>query len=244
MKNIYIILLSLFTIFILIKTRSNNKTLKKDRYYIQTYQKILKKEDGAKEALDTFIEEEKDDSVKNKALIVKAYQIAEDKGDIKEALEAIDFDKVFLDKEKFSKQKITNNSDMFVWLILLVSALKDDKSLLDELYNKVTKYDEYLNKFVEYILFKSTYMSVTNQKEYNIEFIHEFLSGNYKDYLYDKQIVGLYKKIAACLLAYNGNMLKEDDKTMISEFIKTYVGKRFRKNLGLSKDFLDKAETN
>ena len=64
-----------------------------------------------------------------------------------------------------------------------------------------------------------------------IKFLKTLLSGEYQEYKYDKNLIGIYKKIAASLLAYMAEPLDEGDDDLIKEFTETLIGSRFTKDL-------------
>ena len=102
-------------------------------------------------------------------------------------------------------------------------------------YDKANEYDEILKNRVEYQVFKSTYFVLTNKE--SLEFLKSLLAGEYSGYTYDKNLIGIYKKVAACLLAYLKEDLDESDKLLINSFVTTLIGSRFTKDLGIYDEY-------
>ena len=106
------------------------------------------------------------------------------------------------------------------------------------LYNKVSVYENKLNDIVEYKVFKATYESLLEKGFEGIDFLKDLLAGNYSNYSYDKQLIGVYKKMAAAILVYTGEPLSEGDDALLKDFVYTQVGNRFMKDLSIIDKYL------
>ena len=236
MNYTFIIILFVITLLMSFKNFQKGKQYKRNKGYIDVYTKVLRGSENAYEELSSYIEKESDPTLKTKAMLVK---INEDLGnkEVNEELNNIDIKNIFFDKEFFSNEKTDLNSEAFLWLILILSKASS-LGLIDVMkttYDKVNEYDEILKNRVEYQVFKSTYFVLTNKE--SLEFLKSLLAGEYSGYTYDKNLIGIYKKVAACLLAYLKEDLDESDKLLINSFVTTLIGSRFTKDLGIYDEY-------
>ena len=150
------------------------------------------------------------------------------------AIDEIDFTKAFGQEYGISVEEISQNSDVFIWLVMNMTKAKSMSliDVMDKLYEKVTVFEENFNKTVEYNIFKASYELILEKSYDSKEFLFDLLEGNYTDYAYDKQLIGVFKKMAASLLDYSGEELSEEYEVLLKDFAVTQVGNKMLKNLG------------
>lgn len=241
--TLFIIMIAIIA-FMLVKNVKQAKTLRKDKGYVDAYMKILKSEEDASTNLKSYIETEVDEELKNRAKIVEVYSEMLSGNNPLELAEGINFKAALLDGEKVNLEKLTTNSDSFVWLdmdLALAKAKRYSKTM-DVLFDSLKDYDEQLNTVVEYGIFKSIYNYLKNKDEAALEFPKKLLGGDYVGMHYDKQLIGVNKKLAAALLAYANQPLDDDCKELVKDFAHTQVGNKFLKDLGILDEYLEKKE--
>ena len=234
MNYFFIIILFAITLLMSFKNIKRAKEYKKSRGYNEAYSKVLRNDEGAYEELVSYIEKEEDPILKSKATLVKIFEDL-GKDDVTEEFNNIDITNIFYENDVYSNEKTDLNSEAFLWLILILSRAYNLSllSVMKTVYEKVNEYENDLNNRVEYQIFKSTYQVLIVKEVADMEFIKSLLAGEYSSYVYYKNLIGIYKKVAACLLAFVGETIDESDKLLIEEFIATLIGRRFAKDIGI-----------
>ncbi len=235
MDLIFLVILIVLTISMFSKNFKKAGQYRKDKTYIDIYTKILKNEEGAYDELVSYLGTETDACLKAKSNLIKTY-VDLDKApeNVDSDIDEIDFmHDIFFDGENFVKEKIILNSEVFIWLILILSKARANTMIgaMNHINDKVSAYDEEMKDYVEYQVYKSAYLSLLEKNLDGIKFLKNLLSGEYHEYKYDKNLIGIYKKIAASLLAYMAEPLDEGDDDLIKEFTETLIGSRFTKDL-------------
>lgn len=235
MDLIFLVILIALTISMFSKNFKKAGQYRKDKTYIDIYTKILKNEEGAYDELVSYLGSETDTCLKAKSNLIKTYvDLDKHSENVDSDIDEIDFmHDIFFDGENFSKEKIILNSEVFIWLILILSKARANTMIdvMNHINNKVSAYDEEMKDYVEYQVYKSAYLSLLEKNFDGIKFLKTLLSGEYQEYKYDKNLIGIYKKIAASLLAYMAEPLDEGDDDLIKEFTETLIGSRFTKDL-------------
>lgn len=235
MDLIFLVILIALTISMFSKNFKKAGQYRKDKTYIDIYTKILKEEEGAYDELVSYLGSETDACLKAKSNLIKTYvDLDKHPENVDSDIDEIDFmHDIFFDGENFSKEKIILNSEVFIWLILILSKARANTMIdvMNHINDKVSAYDEEMKDYVEYQVYKSAYLSLLEKNFDGIKFLKTLLSGEYQEYKYDKNLIGIYKKIAASLLAYMAEPLDEGDDDLIKEFTETLIGSRFTKDL-------------
>ena len=235
MDLLFLVILIALTISMFSKNFKKAGQYRKDKTYIDIYTKILKNEEGAYDELVSYLGSETDACLKAKSNLIKTYvDLDKHPENVDSDIDEIDFmHSIFFDGENFSKEKIILNSEVFIWLILILSKSRDNTMIdvMNHINDKVSAYDEEMKDYVEYQVYKSAYLSLLEKNFDGIKFLKTLLSGEYQEYKYDKNLIGIYKKIAASLLAYMAEPLDEGDDDLIKEFTETLIGSRFTKDL-------------
>lgn len=235
MDLIFLVILIALTISMFSKNFKKAGQYRKDKTYIDIYTKILKNEEGAYDELVSYLGSETDTCLKAKSNLIKTYvDLDKHPENVDSDIDEIDFmHDIFFDGENFSKEKIILNSEVFIWLILILSKARANTMIdvMNHINDKVSAYDEEMKDYVEYQVYKSAYLSLLEKNFDGIKFLKTLLSGEYQEYKYDKNLIGIYKKIAASLLAYMAEPLDDGNDDLIKEFTETLIGSRFTKDL-------------
>ena len=246
MDLIFLVILIALTISMFSKNFKKAGQYRKDKTYIDIYTKILKNEEGAYDGLVSYLGSETDTCLKAKSNLIKTYvDLDKHPENVDSDIDEIDFmHDIFFDGENFSKEKIILNSEVFIWLILILSKARANTMIdvMNHINDKVSAYDEEMKDYVEYQVYKSAYLSLLEKNFDGIKFLKTLLSGEYQEYKYDKNLIGIYKKIAASLLAYMAEPLDDGDDELIKEFTQTLIGSRFTKDLEIYERFEPKTE--
>lgn len=242
MDLIFLVILIVLTISMFSKNFKKAGQYRKDKTYIDIYTKILKNEEGAYDELVSYLGTETDACLKAKSNLIKIYvDLDKHPENVDSDIDEIDFmHDIFFDGENFVKEKIILNSEVFIWLILILSKARTNTMIdaMNHINDKVSAYDEEMKDYVEYEVYKSAYLSLLEKNLDGIKFLKTLLSGEYQEYKYDKNLIGIYKKIAASLLAYMAEPLDEGDDDLIKEFTETLIGSRFTKDLEIYERFV------
>lgn len=241
MDLIFLVILIVLTISMFSKNFKKAGQYRKDKTYIDIYTKILKNEEGAYDELVSYLGTETDACLKAKSNLIKTYvDLDKHPENVDNDIDEIDFmHDIFFEGENFVKEKIILNSEVFIWLILILSKARANTMIdaMNHINDKVSAYDEEMKDYVEYEVYKSAYLSLLEKNLDGIKFLKTLLSGEYQEYKYDKNLIGIYKKIAASLLAYMAEPLDEGDDDLIKEFTETLIGSRFTKDLEIYERF-------
>ena len=239
--TLYLIgLLLMIVCYMVSKTYKQTKALNKDSKYVNAYIDILKGKEGSFVALEDYMKTEKNLETLNKCKIVKVFCDIVDNKDALATAQSINFGTIFKENGKVSANKITTNSDCFVWLLLdfAKASSKGNIEVMNALMDGVNVYKEELDDIVEYKIFASAYNILLN-KNNDISFIRQLLSGEYGEYYYDKHLIGVTKKMAIAILAFANEELNDDEKAVLKEFVLTQVGSIFMKDLGISNKYIE-----
>ena len=221
------------------------KAMKKDEKYIAAYTGVLKNEDNAATNLESYLAEETNPELKNKGLLVKVYTDILEGKDPSGTIDSISFDDILLTDGNYAPEKVSRNSDSFVWMLLDLSKARSKSMIdvMDKLYEKLNAYEDRLDRQVEYQVVKATYNCLLEKDVKGIEFLNKLLAGEYGDYQYDKHLIGVFKKAAAALLVYSGEPIEKEDEEILYDFAQSSVGNRFLSDLELIDRYTVKEDT-
>ena len=235
MQMIFLVVLIVLTVVMSINNFKKVGQYRKDKTYIDIYTKILKNEDNAYDELVSYIDGESDACLKAKSNLIKIYEDLDKNSDLvlSEIEESNFMHDIFFEKDVFSKDRVLLNSEVFIWLVLILSKARKQSmvDVMNKLNEKVSAYENELSDFVEYQVYKSAYMTLLEKGVEGINFLKTLLNGEYSNYKYDKNLIGIFKKVAASLLAYADEPLEEGDESLISDFTTTLIGHRFTTDL-------------
>ena len=223
-------------ILLIVMTINNARRLKSfgnEKGFVEVYGKVLDKSENAKEELDKYISENKVAHLNAKALIVRIYNSLMIDEDYSEDVASLNFGDLFMVNKQFNKDLFILNCDIFIWLSLIYTLAyqKDKKDLVKALDDKVREYRDVLNNYVEYHLYLGYMQALDNQKEGDYTFLKDLINGEYSSYLYEKRLIGLYKREASLFLYLNDDLDDEFWKQDLKHFYETKIGKHLIENL-------------
>ncbi len=218
---------------------------KHNKEYIECYKEMLGNMDGAYDHVCAYIDNEKSLEYKNKGLVLKLYQQLGRGEDCADTLEQLDLKQIFYRKDKYSRQQLMMNTDIFVWLYLdMARARKLSKfDVLNALYEKLQELDQMEHR-VEYQTCKAIYNALCEKEDAGVEFLSSLLDGGFAaNYEYDKNLIGLFKRFAAATLAYSGEPMEDYYKEDLHVFASTQIGRNYMDDLEIYEKYLPKNQT-
>lgn len=220
-------------IFIGIKNFSLLKRYKHNKTYIEAYQKVLHNEEDSYAAISDYVKTEKSAEFINKARIIKLYSALENNEDYKETLAELDLSAIFYKKGAIDHNLVKLNSDSFIFLVLVMSKAyaTNHIKVIEALQNKLRE----VGTLVKYLEYAETFAvgEILSNKSNDVTFFSGMIDGNYTSYQYEKNLIGLYKRIAASMLAFKNAQFDEFFRNDLHNFAKSMIGSNLLKNLGL-----------
>ncbi len=86
---------------------------------------------------------------------------------------------------------------------------------------------------LEYALTEALHKSFKQTDDKGVTFYKDVMEGNTFKLVHDKQLIGIYKRIIACMLDINGEEFDDFYKDDLKEFARTLIGSSFMKNAGV-----------
>lgn len=202
-----------------------------NKEYIECYQAMLSNEEGVYERINRYIDEQKEPEFINKGRILKLYCALRDDLDYSKTLEDLDLKQIFCPNGRLSKKKIDINSDIFIWIFMCLGLARNLSrfDVLEALNEKLN--DLNMDDRLEIKEAKAIYKALSESDTSGVDFLNDILQGNYVDYEYDKNLISLYKRIAACTLAYSGEPIEDYYKEDLRSFASTLIGQGYMKSL-------------
>jgi hypothetical protein len=226
-------------IVLLVSTSIKNFTLfkryKHNKEYIECYKDLLRNNENTLERINNYIENENSNEFKNKGRILKLYQELISDLDYSTTLNELNVKDIFYDKNGNLKKDLINfNSDSFLFIMLVLSKAhqmnKDE--LIEPLTNKVLEVKG-LEDHLEVKEIVALNNALLSKDDKGVALFNSFLDGSYTEYVYDKNMIGLFKRIAVSTLAYLNEPFDEFFIDDIKDFAKTLIGKEYTSNLGI-----------
>ena len=220
------------TIFIVYKNVSLFKRMKHNNHYVECYKAMLAGDEGAHEMILNTIESEPSTEFKNKTRIFQLYSELEKDPSGANCLNDIDLRDIFYTKDKLDRQKVTLNSDTFMWVMLvMVRARKYSRfDVIDKLSTQILNAED-LNNRLEYKMVDAL-AKVLKEDESGIRLFKDLLEGNTYQLAHDKQLIVLYKRMDAAVLDANSEPFDEYYKEDLVKFTTSLIGSNFMKDMG------------
>lgn len=221
-------------IFVTVKNVSLILRYKQNKNYIEAYQNVFHDKENSYNQIKNYIENEKLDEFKNKARWIKLFAELRDGLDYENTINEINLKDIFYAKDKINNSKVKMNSDTFVFVLMDIAKAYEKKKD-DAIEAIVKKFDEVsdLDNRLEYQEVYAFVRALTKKEDKGSAFMHSLLDGNYTDYAYEKNMIGLYKRIAAMSLTFNGETIDEYFANDLYSFAKNLIGENFLKSLGM-----------
>lgn len=232
-KLLFVIMIGMF-IFISVKNFSIFKRYKQNKEYVECYQVVLHNGENCYERIKTFIEKEKTNEFKNKGNIIKLYCELNNDLDYEKTLNDLDIKQIYYKKNKLDSNLTKFNSDSFVFIMLVIAKAfeKNKTETIDGLVDKISQLSELDNR-LECKQIIELANAVKGVEDKGSTFMHNLLDGQYTEYVYDKKLIGLYKRIASSILAFNNEEFDEFFRSDLHDFSKSFIGECLLKSLGI-----------
>ena len=234
MEYLFLVLLLLLLVYVLYRNIGIFSKFRNNKDYIDCYTQMLNKDPNAYDNICKYIDNSKKESAKNKGRILQLYSLLDDNKDYLDCLNNLSIKEIFCRKDKFSKELFNQNTDVFVWLYMLLAKARSLSKIdiINELYVKLTSISE-VEKHAEYQLFKAIYNALLEKEDGGVGFLNDMLDNKYTDYVYDKTLINMFKRFAASTLVYEGEIISDEYKAELNDFATTAIGKAYLKDLGI-----------
>ena len=233
MGSILYLLMFAMIIFIVVKNFSLLKRYKFNKKYIEIYREVLKEDENAYDHVNEFIAEQKKEEYINKVKVLKLYVELKNDLDYTNTLDSLDVRKIYYnDKNKFDPNLAIYNSDTFVFIIMCMTKAyaKLKINVIKKLYEEVKALSD-LEEHVEYQEVLAVNDALFEKNDCGIAFFNCLLNGEYTKLKYDKNMVGIYKRIAAASLVYKYEPISDYDNEDLKTFAKSLIGKQMLSDL-------------
>ena len=231
-------------VYVFIKNLKMFKRYKQNRDYIEAYEDVLHNKENCYERINDYIEKEKSLEYKNKARIIKLYAELNRSLDYKNTLNEINLHDLFNNKNgRFDLKLMKFDSDCFVFIMIdMFKAYSLNKmDVVNNLYNKVKELNE-IDNYIEYQEVSNLYKALSKKEDCGNKFMHDLVDGNYTNYMYDKNLIILYKRIACAILVFNNEVVDEYFNEDLKKFTKMSVGSIIMEALKLKDKYLEKED--
>lgn len=230
----YLLLLGVMA-YSLYKNMDVFKRSKHNKEYIELYKEAIGDPENAADKIQDYLNREDSVEFINKAKILQLYVNLHNGTAYEDILSSLDLKTLFFTKNKFDAQLTSYNSDSFIWIILLMAKAhaSGKNEVIEEIYHKISI--EEINNYLEYQEVKATYDLFMNNAN---NFFNDLIEGNYRQYQYDKNLIGLFKRLAAASLAYQDKLNDDYYEEDLKHFVTTLVGKSYTKDLGIYDKYL------
>ncbi len=231
----FVVILSLLVAYVMSRVYALVKRVKGDKKYIDAYQAVFGKKEGSYEKVCEYVKNETDPEYQNKGYILKLCSELDNHLDYEETLKQMDLRGIFTGKNnRFSKERFLQNTDTYLCLYLAMAKARQAScfDVLNVLCEKTNLLPETVDT-VEYQLAKAIYNSLCEKEDRGLQFLNDLLEGNYGQYIYDKKLIGLYKRFAAATLAYNGELMDDYYLEDLRSFADTGLGINYMKSLDI-----------
>lgn len=231
MGYLFYVLILAILVYVIYRNINLYLSYRNNKGYISCYQDLLLNEDNTLQKIDDYIASQKSEESINKAKLLRLYALIDNDLDYRDTIDELDFKPIFFENGKASKSKLSFNNDIFVWLYLCLAKARNTSKfdVLETLNEKIN--DLHLDNRLEVKQAGAIYNALSENDTSGVDFLNDVLQGNYIDYDYDKQLIGLYKRFAAATLAYCAEPLDDYYKEDLRKFASTMIGQNYLKNL-------------
>ena len=185
-------------VYMIFRTATLGMRTKKNQDMIKILNQMDEPEEFYKEA-DAYIEANKDPEFTQKVAVLRLFaDAAYDHDDLfLKHLEELDLNQL-LDIGKKKKDGFSQNEDSFFYLYLAIPNILESKGktgLDAKLVEKMDAYKERLSRTMLVAMNNSLHAYYNKEGDLGLSFDQSVLDGDYAQYTYSKQLVGLYKQM-------------------------------------------------
>ncbi|MBQ0035845.1 MAG: hypothetical protein KBT35_02885 [Firmicutes bacterium] len=246
MNLILLLVTFAIVIYMTIKNIQTIKQYRQTKGYVDCFNKVKEQGDCAYDDIVGYLNNEKSEMLKNKAMLFKLYiELDKYPEKVDDTFNELSFKEIFEDKGSFMIVKALTNADAFVWFIMCLARAKrvGRTDLLEKLMKKLCVYQDELGVLVEYQLAAAIYKALAKLEDSGVEFLNMLLNGEYTKLRYEKRFIGIYKRFAACTLLYLAENISDYDKEDLKIFTESYIGKQYMIELGLYDSYIKTFES-
>ena len=186
---------------------------------------------------------------KGKILKLWGYVFYKRDDEVLPLLDSIDLLPIVVGTGFSKKNKIQLNEDCLYYLCLAsCNALYGRKNfaLLDKFEEKIKGYRNLLDNNLAYEMSTESFKLYHDEEDKGEEFFTKVIDGEYGEYSYSKQLIGIYKKICSSFLAKiysdnNDEISYEKISDDVASFYSTKMGQRYLNELGVNEQWLQSA---
>lgn len=235
MDKLLFIIMTIMLCYIVYKNITIIARYKHNKGYVKLYQEALKNDENAISHINEYIDNEKSQEYKNKARIIRLIcLISNNAPEYENAIKELDLHYIFYKNNKVNDNLIKLNSDSFIFIILALAKAYENYRLniIDDIKSKIMELDGLKNR-LEYNEILAFIDAISFRNDKGNKFMHSLLDGSYSEYTYDKNLIGLYKRIASSTLTFSNEDIDEYFKNDLYSFAKTLIGESLLKSLRL-----------
>lgn len=240
--------LAFFAFYMLRKNMGLAKRNKYNKEYVKIAGEIFARSEGAKQHVETYISQQKDIEFQNKARILALYEYLHHQQEVERLLKDLDLTSLFTVSKGvstilFEPKKVLMNSDSMVWSMLVLTKMKAEKREdLIPVFLAKFHYPEEMRKHMEFQLIEALATYYSSEAK-DLSLFKAISENEYpEDLLYDKPLIGLYKRLSSFILAQegvNGEYVEDD----VKNFANSSVGKMMMEDLGVDYQPQEKEES-
>lgn len=232
--NIFLILLYVVMVYMIFRMLAMRKVSKKMSKLIDLV-KVLEDKEAFMMMADEDIETAATDEEKTKFQILKLWGLCYHKEypQYETLLEEINPSILFASKS-------TNDDSFFYLLLAIPNILQADGRWeeLKKLEEKTENNREEYEKRLDYQVAVNCLKYYRNEDDRGFAFFESVMEGNYGEYFYNRQLIGLYKETVATMLIKpyeeKGDMEHYDEmKSICEQYQQTRIGDMWLKNMGI-----------
>lgn len=219
-----------------------NKRTKKSRQLIAVVNSISDKEEFFQN-IESFEETMKDDAeFLNKGRVIHVWGMAFHKviDGLDDEIDAIDLNALIKQGRK-SSIDIAEDEDSFFYMYLAIPNILDKNGMImyrKKLREKIETVSNELNDQLVKNIGDALNLFYEKKEDKGLSFFEKVLNGEYGEYAYSKQLIGLYKSICAAQAAYiyketNNTEKYNDLQDYLENFSTSGLGERWLKSLDI-----------
>ena len=195
-------------------------------------------------AIDQFIDSIQDPEFAAKGEILKLWGLIKyqkELSEIEACLERIDLSKIIIDPKNRRRNKIGLNEDSFYYLCFACSFKaysQNNEELLNRLHEKVLEKEDYFQDQLFYQLYTASWAWYTKQGDCGEAVFMDLAQGLIKKMKCSRQMLDIYRNIAAAFLAGIAQARKDEELAQrvekpVSNWASTEMGANILRDLGI-----------
>lgn len=191
---------------------------------------------------DLFIENEKNQEFVNKTRVLRIWGDVryERDEDLKKDLELLDLDALLMREDK-KEDHLSLNEDSFFYLYIAIPNrlyYRGRMDLLEVVDQKLNTIQEDMKDMLVYNMKVQAMKYYEHRDDEGKKFFNDLLAGDYGDYKYTKQLIGIYKNVGNALLArialdHEDAVAYSECIGMLESFETSPLGQRFLQELDI-----------